>query len=618
MKKTLALPAVTAALTAITLTLSAPTRASLEPPPDTTPSAPTSAPVAPPVPSPLPADTVPAPIVRAVSVTGNRELTAPTISDVAAKAAFGKPGDPTTIRAAVAAVVALYRQKGYPVAQVINTDVSPEGVLTITVAEGTVRRVIIRGNSHTRAGIIRKVLETKPGSIYQEERVKNDRNRLARLGIFADVVIAPVVPGSVSEKEALKTPIKGDKKGNDSPINTDTAPPIDASKGTEEVKPVESAPPAPVPPSGDAAQKAAETPILPDVPAPGVDEDVIGQVDVIVKVKEDRTGNVAATVGYGDHTGLIGFVDLTEDNLAGSAQRVAFQWQRSGNDYVDSSGLTFPTQSRSAFDLSFEQPTLAPNSFSYGVDLYNKETVFQPFFTGSTDTIRNYELRRGGIVRFGRMYSPGNSAIVSLRHDRIGYDPVPDYLNPPLNYQADNSSTVAAVGINLVFDRRNEIDNPHAGYLNSLVYEQAGTLLGGNRTFGQTRLDLRRYVALKPGKASPIIAMRLLGGVSTGGEVPLAEQFFIGGYDLLRGYDLYSIYGKDLALGSAELRFPLSDGVQGVVFSDTGDAFSAAHAFSLKTGAGIGLRFLSPVGPIRVDIAHGSTTQTYVSLGQSF
>ncbi|MBC8101080.1 MAG: BamA/TamA family outer membrane protein [Cytophagales bacterium] len=601
----LAAAAVTASSLALTPATASPARPLWQPPSEVAP--------------------VPAPVIRAVSITGNKELPTGLISDAAAKSIFGKPGDEAAVRAAVLAVIQVYRSRSLPVAQVVSTEVTSDGVLRLTIAEGTVRRIVVRGNAKTRTGIILKVLETKPGSVYRSDRAKNDRNQLARLGIFADVIVAPVVPGAADTPDPT-TPATtaggkaGDKAANEGTVPNPTAPPPGTSKGNEEVGGIGNPPPAPTPASGDKAAEAAAPP-TPATPPPTADEDVVGLVDVVVRVKEVRTGNVAATFGYSDNSGLNGFLDLTENNIGGSAQRIAVQWQRLSILRTDQFGNQFQDGARQAFNISYAQPALSSRSLAYGVDLYNKQTVFQPFFSRNQDSIRNYETRRGGSARVGRLISRKASLYLSVRNDRIGYEDflnIPSDLNVPQDLIDGADSTIGAVGLNLVLDGRNDADNPRYGYLNSFIVEQAGSFLGGNRNFGQARVDLRQYFALRPGATPPVFAVRLLGGTSFGGNVPLPEYFFLGGFDLLRGYNLYSIYGERMVLGSAEFRAPLSEGVQGVLFVDSGSAFGSANSFSLKTGAGVGLRFLTPIGPIRVDIAQGNRLQTYISLGQSF
>jgi outer membrane translocation and assembly module TamA len=107
---------------------------------------------------------------------------------------------------------------------------------------------------------------------------------------------------------------------------------------------------------------------------------------------------------------------------------------------------------------------------------------------------------------------------------------------------------------------------------------------------------------------------------ATTGIVPLTEQFYLGGFDLMRGYDLYSLRGSSMFLQTAELRVPVSENVTGALFVDYGGASRgrSIEGRDLKTGVGAGLRFATPFGPIRLDFALGSRLQTYVSLGQNF
>jgi len=55
-----------------------------------------------------------------------------------------------------------------------------------------------------------------------------------------------------------------------------------------------------------------------------------------------------------------------------------------------------------------------------------------------------------------------------------------------------------------------------------------------------------------------------------------------------------------------------------VLFVDIGDAWGPDTDFDLRSAIGLGLRFLSPIGPIRFDVAYGDGVKTYVSLGQAY
>lgn len=485
--------------------------------------------------------------VRRVVLIGARSLPEAELTATVSQQIVGKAGTPEAVRAAAEAVVGVYKERGFPVARVVQTDIDPDGTLRLTIAEGTIRSIVVRGNGKTKTATIRAAMETQPGEVYRAERVAGDRDRLSRLGVFEDVLVAPepVDPGATGE-------------------------------------------------------------------------DAVGLVDVVVRVKERRTGNLAATLGYGERTGLLGYVDLSETNFAGRAQRVSVQFQRLSQARLDENqGRLVEEEARAAYRASFFAPFIGRGQTAVGIDLYDQNTVFQPLFAGSDESLRDYERRRGGTLRVGRALASGLALFASVRRDQIGYDRVPLRLNPPFARLSGADGTVGALGLELIADARDAAENPRRGYRYSLAYENASSIFGGTHRFGQTVVDARHYLPLSSAKNPAVLALRVLGGTSSG-TVPLPEQFWIGGYELLRGYDLYSIRGDRLLLASVEARVPLSQGVQGVLFGDFGNAWETGSSAGLRSGVGLGLRFLSPIGPIRFDAAYGDEFKTYVSLGQAY
>ena len=617
--------------------------------------------------------------IQRVTVDGARAVPVTDILKAAAAQTVGRVGSPEVVHLATQAVIALYHARGYPVAEVTGVDITPDGTLHIMVAEGTIRRIIVLGNRKTRAATILGTLSLRPGDTYDDSRVRIDRNRLARLGIFEDVIISAEVPGS----EQTTPPLSSTKaKGVDislTPDRSDGATPTAGGTKDDAGAPVSpggaagpTAPASPIAPAGSGTPSSptnppvpltppatpgdASAPALPDAstppqvpPGPGVptgtatsvvipppvpaplpvlaelpvEQDEIGQVDLVVRVKEHKTFNIAATVGYADAIGPVGFIDLREVNAFGTAQRFGIQWQRVSNSYYNPDGSVQRGDSRHAMDFSYEKPTLGARALTYSLNVYDKNTIFLPYFSGQDETIREFEKRKGVMASVGRNISRTLTAHVLLRREDVGYDRLSNGYSgplPPVGLYLDSAARVGALGAELVSDGRDAADNPRSGHLNSVRYERASNFLGGNRAYGQTTVDLRGYSPLTHGKTGPVLALRALGGYSTG-DLPLPEYYFIGGYDLLRGYDLYSIYGNRMLLGTAEIRTPLSPGVQGVVFVDDGAAWlpgASTSLRSLKSGAGLGLRFLSPIGPIRFDAAYGSSLKTYVTLGQSF
>ena len=102
--------------------------------------------------------------------------------------------------------------------------------------------------------------------------------------------------------------------------------------------------------------------------------------------------------------------------------------------------------------------------------------------------------------------------------------------------------------------------------------------------------------------------------VSAFDQLPASVRFFTGGDTSVRGYELESIGprneegdvigGKNLAVGSIEYEHRIKDKWSVAAFVDAGDAFDTELP-ELRIGAGAGVRWQSPIGPVRVDLAHG-------------
>lgn len=97
-------------------------------------------------------------------------------------------------------------------------------------------------------------------------------------------------------------------------------------------------------------------------------------------------------------------------------------------------------------------------------------------------------------------------------------------------------------------------------------------------------------------------------------EVPYKLRFFAGGDQSIRGYDYNSLSplefdylygGQVLAVASFEYNYEFFPGFRSAVFADVGNAYDANFTTDTKVGAGFGIRWASPVGPVRVDLAAG-------------
>lgn len=455
---------------------------------------------------------------------------------------------PTERQGVVYAIQDAYKEAGYPLAVV--SDVEKIGnAWVISVVEGQIRKIVITGSKKSSPAQVARFLDTKIGRPFHLPTSQADRSRLARLGAFADVQIAPVVPEDAASNE-------------------------------------------------------------------------LGSVDVKVTLKDAQTGNVAATVGYGDFTGFTGFVSLTESNLLGTLNQAQLNWQRWSYLTLDSTGNFVQQPARQAFSLNVQRPLGNTKSAGLDLSLYDQNTLFLPTFSSNLETLRNYEQRTGGALRTGRRL--GKSDIwLGYRHDDVSMAAAPSTLGASETELISSAGIVSAIKFQVGADTRDNFSNPNSGANWRLSTEQASSLFGGTKSFSKSEIDFRIYRSLSGRKQSDksglTLASRTMVGV-TSGLVPLTKQFYLGGFDLMRGYDLYSLRGSSMFIQTAEVRIPVSDSVTGAVFVDYGGASrsSAISSKDFKTGVGAGLRFSTPFGPIRLDFAVGRRLQTYVSLGQNF
>ena len=174
---------------------------------------------------------------------------------------------------------------------------------------------------------------------------------------------------------------------------------------------------------------------------------------------------------------------------------------------------------------------------------------------------------------------------------------------------------------------RNVLD-ARRGYVATVHLEQAGKYLGGDYDYYEVTGEGRYYLTVA-GRA--VLAVRARGGSIDaigfeGGaldeppgtaRVPFYKRYFLGGATNLRGwgrFDVAPLSGAGLPLGghtfahfSTEIRTPIWRNLSGVIFLDGGNVWSNAWDFNLndmRYDVGPGLRYTTPIGPIRVDLGY--------------
>ena len=161
-----------------------------------------------------------------------------------------------------------------------------------------------------------------------------------------------------------------------------------------------------------------------------------------------------------------------------------------------------------------------------------------------------------------------------------------------------------------------------------LVLPRSGVIGTAEAGVGLPALSSREFLRLR-GKVNWLVPLGLrydllvrgeAGVVLAGAREGIVSSFLFrtGGDQTIRGYAYESIGvsqgratvgGRYLALGSVELTRWITESLGAAVFVDAGDAFDDISAFDLAVGFGVGIRWRSPIGPFRADVAYGERSE---------
>jgi outer membrane protein insertion porin family len=339
-----------------------------------------------------------------------------------------------------------------------------------------------------------------------------------------------------------------------------------------------------------------------------------GDIDLIVHVKEKRTGNVNFGASVGQGTGVGGFIGFDQPNLFGECKRGSLQWQ-------------FGRYIRD-FSLSYTDPRIKQSNVSGTISLYNQRSRF---------TIRDIGLSNtsGGQLQFGFMLP--NSRLtrlyVSYGGERVSYGG--DGLVATINCNGCFRSTL---GLTLDHDSRLGSPFPVSGVHENVALQVNGGILGGSASFRRLTSEMRGYSTLAtfgkgigPEPMALVVGLSARAGALFGDPGPffVSQAFSLGGVQYgqpLRGYEEFSItpkgylpdagqftaqrgsFGNAYYTSTAELGLRLNQQLYIDAFYDAGNLWARPRDFDptrLFRGAGFGASIVTPLGPLGVDLGYG-------------
>jgi outer membrane protein insertion porin family len=531
----------------------------------------------------------PNPVLSQVQVQGTQVLPESVVNE-AFSPLYGRILNLVELQEGIKRVNKWYQDNGYVLAQVVEAPrISPEGVVTLEVAEGVVEDIRVRfinkegsdvvtdkegkpvtdkeGNQipirgRTRPFIVTREFELKPGEVFNRARVERDLQRVFGLGIFEDVRLS---------------------------LN------------------------------------------------PGQDP---RRVVVVVNVTERNTGSVAAGAGISSASGLFGSVSYQEQNFGGNNQKLGAE-------------LQIGLESFFLFDLSFTDPWIAgdPYRTSYTINAFRRRTISLIFDGGENEVElpngdRPRVVRTGGGISFTRPLARNPfvrsewTASLGLQYQRVAItdsdgerSPV-DELGNDLSFSGEGKDDLFTVQFGIVRDLRNNPLRPTSGSLLRLGTEQSIPIGLGSIFLNRLRASYSYYIPVQFTRFTEgpqALAFNIQAGTVLG-DLPPYEAFSLGGSNSVRGYDEGDVgSGKSFVQATVEYRFPIFSVISGALFVDAatdlgtgdrvpGDPAGIRDKPGSGFGYGLGVRIQSPLGPIRIDYGFNDQGESrlHFGLGERF
>ncbi len=523
------------------------------------------------------------PVLQAVKVEGNRVLPEPILTEAFSEQ-YGQVLNLNRLQDGIKKVNEWYQKNGYVLAQVLESPaVSPEGIVTLQVAEGEVEGIRVRfinkdgddkdakGNpirGRTRDFIVTREFQTKPGDIFNRAIVEQDLQRAFGLGIFEDVRLSL------------------------QPSETDPR-----------------------------------------------------KVVVVANVAEKNAGSIFASAGISSASGLFGSVGYQQQNFGGNNQKLSAEVQVGQRELLFDLSFTDPwiggDPYRTSYTVNLFRRRTISLIFDGGdpeVNLLNGETprILRSggFISFTRPLSRNVFKRAEWTASLGLQYQR-----VSIR-DRDGDLSPLDELGNNLSFSGTGRDDLLALQFGIVQDRRNDLTRPTSGSFLRLGTEQSIPLGSGNILFNRLRGNYSFYIPVqllritkgcrsvkpKPSDCPQTIAFNVQGGNYIG-DLPPYEAFPLGGANSVRGYDegdLASV--RSFVQGTIEYRFPIISIFSGALFVDGAYGFGSQGLVPGNPGGirgkpgsgygyGAGVRVQSPLGPIRVDFGINDQGDTRINFG---
>jgi len=340
---------------------------------------------------------------------------------------------------------------------------------------------------------------------------------------------------------------------------------------------------------------------------PGKTPDDEGNVPVRIEVKEAKHRTVEAGIRYRTDEGIGGSAGWEHRNLLGTGEQLGFELD--GSEI----GWFLRGEAREPDFLRRRQALVIGSEIAIeNTDAFDSRSI-----SASIGIERS--VGKGMDLAVGTKFR-------ALRVEQDGDEESFGLLSFPASFNWDHS---------------NDALDPSKGGRLTVQNEPFVDVFGNDVAFNKTTIGYTRYFRLKKAKPRLILATRAKAGFLFGTErnnVPADERFYAGGGGSVRGFrfqqageldeDDDPIGGRSLFEIAGEIRTQFNESLGAAIFADSGAAFGSTtpdFQEDLRIGVGGGLRYFSPIGPIRLDVGFpldrrdsDDAFQIYVSIGQAF
>lgn len=342
--------------------------------------------------------------------------------------------------------------------------------------------------------------------------------------------------------------------------------------------------------------------------------------DILMKIREGKAGSVELSLGYAEYELYRSILDLSYRNLWGMNRQASMRFELSSLER--------------RLVVQYYEPWFLGRPIPFRTFLLNEEKKEINIDTRET---RYRLLRNSATAGIEKKLSESLKSEIYYEFSVVKtFDVKPDVI---LSREDTGTLLISGLRLGIIYDTRDHPFYPKKGLLSGISTKLTAPVFLSETDFIKLVFYCNAYREIFRGI---VLAASFRGGVAQGffdtQELPIVERFFLGGRTTVRGYDQDTLGpkgsdgtptgGNAFLMENLEIRMSIGRGIGLVAFLDGGNVWldiKDIDPSDFKFTTGIGLRYNTPVGPIRIDYGHKlqrekdeSAGEVHFSIGHAF